>query len=191
MPGVLAMAQAMLGIGFAAGVFGFLLKGQMPRAVAIVCGSIAVLAAVLVLLPMARRCARTWFTAQVVAYAVLIIVLLGAQRPDVENQRSSREFAAALAQYLHASDYRLLVHQLPEDLAVYLPLDLQDAGNAPYALLAVDHSAKSPPETLESLSKLLGDARVTEMERLNIGAPDGHGRWQLFQIRIDRTGVRI
>src|SRR5205823_13364520 len=138
--------------------------------VAVVAGAIAIIAALVALVPIARKRPRSWLTMQVVAYAVILIVLLGLQRPEEENRRSSRQFAAAMAQYLHDSKMPLLVHALPEDLAIYLPLDLPDAGDSPYALLAIDHSPKDPPETLDSLSQIVRDAKVIEARRIPLNA---------------------
>src|SRR5205823_10424946 len=149
--------------------------------------AIAIMAALLALIPIAKKRLHSWLILQVIGYAVILIVLLGVQRPAEENRRSSRQFAAAMAQYLHESKQPLLVHVLPEDLAIYLPLDLPDAGDSPYALLAIDHSPKDPPETLESLSQIVRDAKVIEARRIPLNAPDGNGRWRLFEVTLKRS----
>jgi hypothetical protein len=91
-----------------------------------------------------------------------------------------------MAQYLQTSKQPLILHALPEDLAFYLPLDLPDAGDSPYALLAIDHSPKDSPETLESLGKIVRDAQVIEARRVDLKVPDGNGRWRLFEVTLKR-----
>jgi hypothetical protein len=80
-----------------------------------------------------------------------------------------------------------LVHALPEDLAFYLPLDLPDADALPHALLAIDHSPKDPPETPESLSQTLGDAKVIEARPVLLNGVDSQGRWRLFEVTLLRS----
>ena len=139
-----------------------LLRGTLDRGVAIAAGSAAIVAALLAFVPILKRAPARWIGTQVIAYAVILMVLLGIQRPDEENRRSSRKFATGLSQYLHDSNLPLMVHALPEDLSFYLPLDLPDADDLPHALLAVDHSPKDPPENLQTLSEILGDATVID-----------------------------
>ena len=190
MPGLVATAQAMIGVGFAGGMMWLLARSHVDRTFGIVCGIAALLSALLVFVPIAERRAQKWIVDQVVAYAVILAVLLGVQRPDDENRRSARPFAAALANYLPQSNLPLRVHELPEDLAFYLPLDLPQAGDSPYALLAVDHSPKDPPESMQRLSEILGDQRVIDARQVDLPGIDSNGRWRLFEITLDRSGMR-
>src|SRR6476659_4720472 len=99
--------------------------------------AIVLAASVLPVIPSVRQRFAVWFGAQVMAYAIILIILLGVQQADAQNRRSSRGFAAAMARYVSETKMPVVVHALPEDLAVYLPLDLADAGESQYALLAV------------------------------------------------------
>jgi 4-amino-4-deoxy-L-arabinose transferase-like glycosyltransferase len=191
MPAVVALAQAMIGIGFAIGMTVFLFRWGVNWPVSIAAGAVSMIVAAIAFIPILKRQPRRWFTVQMLAYAVIIIVLLGLQQPDQENRRSSRNFAAATAQYLRESNLPLMVHNLPEDLAFYLPLDLPDADGLPHALLAVDHSPKDPPETLESLSRTVGDATVIDARPVELPGVDSAGRWRLFEVTLVREEVRI
>ena len=84
-----------------------------------------------------------------------------------------------------------MVHALPEDLSFYLPLDLPDADDLPHALLAVDHSPKDPPENLQTLSEILGDATVIDARPIALPGVDAQGRWRLFEVTLLRTENRI
>ncbi len=187
---ILALAQALIGVGFALGMSVVLLRGTLDRTVALVCGIVATLAALVALIPIARKSAKRWLAIQVFAYAIILIVLLGVQQPDVENHRSARKFAAGLTEYLHTSNLPLMVHALPEDLAFYLPLDLPDADDLPHALLAIDHSPKDPPETLDSLSQTLGNAKVIDARPVSLKGVDSQGRWRLFEVTLERAVTR-
>jgi 4-amino-4-deoxy-L-arabinose transferase-like glycosyltransferase len=191
MPGLVATAQALIGVGFALGMSLLLVRSTMDRKLAIACAAVAVFASLCAFVPIARRAPRNWFANQVLAYAVILIVLLGFQRPVDENRRSSRRFAAGLTQYLHESNLPLMVHSIPEDLAIYLPLDLPDADGLPHALLAVDHSPKDPPETLGSLSRLLGDTAVIDARPVSLPGVDEQGRWRLFEVTLANRNLRV
>jgi hypothetical protein len=52
--------------------------------------------------------------------------------------------------------------------------------------MVVDHSAKTPTETPPWFSELMGDVRVIDSRQVPIDAPDGNGRWKLFELTIDR-----
>jgi hypothetical protein len=188
---VAAMAQALIGFGLSGGMTVLLVRGTLNHTLAIVAGAVAIAATILPFIPIAKRSAVTWFPMQVIAYAVILIVLLGLQQPDTENHRSSRKFATALVQYLHNSRLPLMVHALPEDLSYYLPLDLPDADDLPHALLAVDHAEKSPPENSEVLSRILGDATVIDARQIELPGIDNQGRWRLFDVTLLRDENRI
>src|SRR6201999_256754 len=116
----------------------------------------------------------------------LTIVLLGFERANEENARSAKPFAHELTTYLPTQNLPLIVHWLPEEVSFYLPLNLPDAGDSPYALMVVDHSAKTPEETPLWFSHLMGDVRVIDAEPVPLNAPDGNGRWKLFELTMDR-----
>ena len=126
------------------------------------------------------------FAIQVIAYAALTILLLGFERANEENARSAKPFAHALAEYLPKQNLPLIVHWLPEEVSFYLPVNLPDADDSPYALMVVDHSAKTPIESPPWFSDLMGDVRVIDSRQVPLDGPDGNGRWKLFELTMDR-----
>src|SRR5262249_46750969 len=135
----------------------------------------AILASLLTIPAIASRRATQWMVIQFIAYAMISIIWIGVQRADFENRRSAKPFAAALQGFLPNANEHLLVHWLPEEVSFYLPLNLPDAADSPYALLVVDHASKDPPESPESISQMLGDTHVIEARPIDLHAPNANG----------------
>ena len=187
MPAIAAMAQAFIGVGLATSIGILIFKSDQKNPLFFTMCAAAILVSFFAIIPIASRRPAQWIVIQLIAYAMISVVWIGVQRADFDNRRSAKPFAAALAQYLPTANEHLIVHWLPEEVSFYLPLNLPDAGDSPYALLVVDHASKDPPESPESLSQLMGDTRVIDARRIDLHAPDGNGRWRLFQLTIDRS----
>jgi 4-amino-4-deoxy-L-arabinose transferase-like glycosyltransferase len=186
MPTIAAMAQALIGIGLSISISVLIFKSDKNISFLIMCAA-TILVSLFALITIASRRPAQWMMIQFVSYAMISVIWIGVQRADFENRRSAKPFAAALQQYLPSASEHLIVHWLPEEVSFYLPLNLPHAGDSPYALMVVDHAAKDPPESPESLSQLMGDTRVIDARRIDLHAPDGNGRWRLFELTIDRS----
>src|SRR5207244_1630210 len=122
--------------------------------------------------PIARSRFGSWLIAQSIAYVALLVVLLGLYRSVVENQRSPRAFAPKAAEYSTLVGVPLLVHELPEEAAFYMPLHLQDGSDKSHVLILIDHSKKDPPASAKLFSDLLNGQNIRSFERIFLNTND-------------------
>src|SRR5205814_1649525 len=73
-----------------------------------------------------------------IADALILIALLGFERPDTSNARSPRQFCAGVVALMRATELPILVGKLPEEAAFYLPLDLPNGEDSSRTLAIVD-----------------------------------------------------
>jgi 4-amino-4-deoxy-L-arabinose transferase-like glycosyltransferase len=183
---VLAAAQCAIGIGFGLGVLVSLWRVNAGLIGIILC-SIGSLLAFIAVQPIARARTLRWFVCQSIAYAFILIALLGVHASKTDNRRSPRSFATSVSEYVVSSDVPLLVSRLPEEASFYLPLGLRDDPSASRVLILVDKGPKDPPVDAQRLSDLLNGATIRGFQRVILNADDGGGRYQLFDVIVDRN----
>ena len=183
---VLAAGQCAIGIGFAAGLMYSLWRINAGAVGLIVC-AIALIVALFTIRPIARNQPKRWLMWQFAAYALILISMQGFYGPASDNQRSPRQFAAAMREYLQTTDVPLLVTRLPEEASFYLPFGLRDDPNASRVLILVDKGRRDPPVDARRLSDLANGATIRGFQRVRLNADDGGDRYQLFDVIVDRT----
>jgi 4-amino-4-deoxy-L-arabinose transferase-like glycosyltransferase len=191
LPGILATTQAAIGIGAAAVVLVLVARLSLHRGIAVTLAAGATLLALGVLYPIFRAQPRRWLILQSIAYAAILVVLFGFQRPAVENQRSPRMFAAHLDELMHESHLPIMLERLPEEVTFYLPLQLKDYRDANRVLAVVDDSrgdfrlgARQADSAF--FGEWFDDAQVIEVRSISV-PDDGHGRWRLYELVLDRS----
>jgi hypothetical protein len=150
----------------------------------------AVVVAIATIGPIVRRMWGTWFIWQSITYLLLMVLVVGVYDARADNARSPRAFAIATAQYSKQSGVPLLVRRIPEDASFYMPLRLADGSNTSRVLILIDHSRKDPPVDAKLLSDLLDGATVSNFQRVKLYADDGGGRWQLYDVIVQRGVAR-
>jgi 4-amino-4-deoxy-L-arabinose transferase-like glycosyltransferase len=195
LPGVAATVQAAIGLGAAGVVLSLLYRLHDPRAdrvAGMVTAGIALVVAALALREIFAKRPRRWFAVQTLAYALVLFALIGFDRVAVDNARSPKYFARAVAQLLSEPGMPpLLVRQLPEEVSAYLPLNLPDGSDADRVLMVIDDNrleiprGKKRPE--DFIAPLIEGGHPTAITRIPVNASDGAGRWQLYEVLIDRT----
>jgi 4-amino-4-deoxy-L-arabinose transferase-like glycosyltransferase len=184
---VLAAAQCAIGIGFGIGLFLMLYEPKVRDAIALSVSGLGVLSAARVIWPIANHKPARWLFMQSVSYALLLITLIGFLASAKDDQRSPKPFARALGEYLETTDVPLLIARLPEEASFYLPLGLRDGENAPRILILIDQGPKDSPVDAQRLSELLDGAAVRGFQRVMLDADDGRGRYQLFDVIVNRN----
>jgi 4-amino-4-deoxy-L-arabinose transferase-like glycosyltransferase len=190
-PGVLATTQAAIGIGAAAVVLALLWKIHTDRIVGIIAGVAALIVALYALRPIARERPAQWLAVQCIAYAITIIALMSLQRPEIENARSPRRFAAQLDGFIHATGLPLLIGKLPEEVAFYLPLDLPDGHDASRVLAVVDDNRLEIQRgkrvvDAKFFETWIDDGAVRDVKQIPL-RDNGGGRWKLYELIVDRS----
>jgi 4-amino-4-deoxy-L-arabinose transferase-like glycosyltransferase len=195
LPGVGATVQAAIGIGIAAVVLSVLYRMREPhadRVAGIVAALIALIVAASALREVLAKRPGRWFAIQTLAYALVLFALIGFERVAADNARSPKPFARAVARLLwQPGTPPLLVRQLPEEVSAYLPLNLPDGSDADRVLVVVDDNRLEIPRGRKTpedfIAPLIEGGHATAISRVPVDASDGGGRWQLYEVLIDRT----
>ena len=193
LPGVLATTQAAIGIGAAAVVLVLLARMQEHRYMGIIAGSAALLGSFYALWPIAQAKPMRWLTAQALGYALILIALLGFQRPGADNTRSPRQFCAQVAGLMRETELPILVGKLPEEAAFYLPLNLTDGKEATRTLAIVDDNRleiERGKRTADAafFQSWVDDANLIGVRRIPI-PQTGAGRWKVYELIIEQSKV--
>lgn len=137
LPGILLIAQTVIGIGFALGV-GVLLVRHDPRSMlAWTALVVLVLSSLQPLLPLQRRASNRWLTAQIAGYAVILAIFAGMWSSLDDNKRSPRSIARRIHDYAQANRLPICLARSPEELSFYLPLQ-SEPWSAERVLLVLD-----------------------------------------------------
>jgi 4-amino-4-deoxy-L-arabinose transferase-like glycosyltransferase len=87
---------------------------------------------------------RRWFFAQGLCYCALLSLLFVCVEPPLDNARSPKRFAAAVARVATQPDYTLSHVRLPEPVLFYLPRNLPNNPAARHVLVVVEQRPKRP-----------------------------------------------
>jgi 4-amino-4-deoxy-L-arabinose transferase-like glycosyltransferase len=191
--GVLAVAQGVMGVALAIGVaFMCWREADRDRAEGIAISLIGAALAAAALWTIVRPAPRAWLWLTCSSYALLLIAFIGIYMADRENDRSPKPFARALARYIADSGLPIEKLRLPEDASVYLPLDVPAATPASARLIVVvDDNRRAielgKVEADESLfAPLFENEPILSVQRINLSADDGRGRWKAYVLTLDR-----
>jgi 4-amino-4-deoxy-L-arabinose transferase-like glycosyltransferase len=191
--GVLAAAQAVIGIGFGLGVAVLCWRQtDLDRFAGVTVSMLAAGLAAAALWMIVRSAARRWLWLSCAAYALTLVAFIGIYMADRENNRSPKPFARALAQYVQANSLPILKQQLPEDASVYLPLDVPGATPAsPRVIVVIDDNRrdidKGKAKADDALfAPVVDGTPILAIERIHLSADDGRGRWKAYVLTLDR-----
>jgi hypothetical protein len=153
-----------------------------------------------------RRRPRAWATWQAVAYAALVALFFNFHAGPNENARSPKPVAARMLALLGEGGRTVRFERLPEQVAVYLPVD-PDAMVPPRyrfsgkVLAVIDDSRgvrerrkrraryEDAPYDVRQFRSWVADGTVTEARRVPLEAAPGDARWKLFELTVDRRGL--
>jgi 4-amino-4-deoxy-L-arabinose transferase-like glycosyltransferase len=196
MSGVLAAAQVVVGVGFAVGIVVATVRLPERRSIDLVAVSIAaaiaVCAAACAVRSRNRRgaIAERWAVVQTAAYACAIVATVGIYLTAKDNLRSPKAFAAAVARHATETAVPLLVSRLPEEVSVYMPLEVPATGTQDRSALVVVDDARGRlargliADDENFFRTLLNEPRVTTARRVELRANDGRGRWRLYELTL-------
>jgi 4-amino-4-deoxy-L-arabinose transferase-like glycosyltransferase len=199
-PGAFIALQTIVGIAFAVGVPGIILLGTAPS-VRNALLTLPVLAfALLPLRPMWGQRTRTWVLMQTATYVLLALAFWRLCFVPQENLRSAKDVAAEVLALAHEPGRTLLVPRLPEEVAVYLPLELRYGAGAKVLVVLDDqrdahfrqkHKLPEPTMRIGQFAGWLPDETVTEVRRVALSSAPGDARWKVYELTVQRTGLAL
>lgn len=181
--GILMVAQAIIGIGFAASLIVLVERQRMGASVIGVCCAVLVIA-LLPIWAILRKQPRRWLGVQAVTYVAVLMVFIGVYMPQVEQARSPRPFAARaleISQEMNISFWRA---KLPEELSVYLPIDLPDRGNSQEVLIVVDDPKNAFFGTVREFEAITDGLPVLDARSIRVAKNLSGGRYKLFVVTL-------
>jgi 4-amino-4-deoxy-L-arabinose transferase-like glycosyltransferase len=199
-PGAFIALQTIVGIAFAVGVPGIILLGTAPS-VRNALLTLPVLAfALLPLRPMWGQRTRNWVLMQTATYVLLALAFWRLCFVPQEDLRSAKDVAAEVLALAHEPGRTLLVPRLPEEVAVYLPLELRYGAGAKVLVVLDDqrdahfrqkHKLPEPTMHVGQFAGWLPDETVTDVRRVPLRTAPGDARWKVYELKVQRTGLAL
>jgi len=181
---VLAWAQYAIGVGFMCGLVAVIFRSDaFTHADHIVAGAgLATMA--LVAIPLIRRRPGRWLAWQLTVYAIVLLIHATVFTAGWDNPRSGRGFARAVADYSRRTDAAVLIGALPEEVSVYLPLDLPDWEDARTLLVPIDDRKNKANLSAEAWNARVRGRPIESIERVEIEGDFDRVRWKLFRVTL-------
>ena|GEM_PF-1264545 len=195
-PAALLAVQTFIGIGFMIGVGVMVVLDHRPKTAIIALP--AVVFALLPLWPLHKKNARTWNGLQSAVYVAAILLFWGLYFHPEEDGRSPKPVAAELLTLSRQPGYTLLVPRLPEEVSIYLPLDVH-YGYENHILTIMDdthgvhqrHGKPIPPPEVTTFQRMVPDAEVMAVNPVPMKSAPGDARWKVYDITVRRTGYAM
>jgi 4-amino-4-deoxy-L-arabinose transferase-like glycosyltransferase len=184
--GIAMIAQLLIGMGFATSVVVLAIRNQFGVSAV----GVAIFVLVIAVFPLRAILAKRpgqWLMLQATAYVAVLVVFIALYMVSLDRARSPREFAAGALRVSREMNVPIWRARSPEELSVYLPIDLPDASNAPRVLVILDDPKNQFRPSPQAFEMMLHVPRVVTQEEL---IPVVR-RYRLFDITIDRGSNHI
>ncbi|HET6248789.1 MAG TPA: glycosyltransferase family 39 protein [Tepidisphaeraceae bacterium] len=195
-PAWLATLQTVIGIAFAAAVIVLVAESSHANAASVALAAGAVALALLPFWALIIRREKAWAVLQATAFVAMIVIFGRVYITPSEDARSAKPVAAELLALSTQPGHTLLTMRLPEEVAVYLPLDVHFDFFAKHVLMIIDdqhgvrareHSHRPIPEP--NLTNVVPDGQVTEIRRVPLKTAPGDARWKVWEMTVERTAT--
>jgi len=179
---VLAWAQYAIGVGFMCGLVALMWRADAFTSVDRIAACSATAAAILVAIPLLGRRPGRWLAWQFAAYAIVLLIHAAVFTPGWDNPRSGRGFAQAITAHSRQTQTAVLVSALPEEVSVYLPLDLPDWVDARAVLVPLDDRKNKANLSVQAWSARVHGRPIESIEPVEIEGNFDRARWKLFRV---------
>jgi 4-amino-4-deoxy-L-arabinose transferase-like glycosyltransferase len=181
------LAWVQTGIGIAAGITMIVLviwRVHSDRGVALLVAVLALAASTGALAELRGRRGSLWLWRQAIAYVLLIATVLAFYRVDDDAQRSAKPVCDELLPILRQTGDSLALTKLPEEVSLYLPLDLAQPRPAGRVVVIVDdprRQIRHPPH----LRDRVPGREIVSIERVSLRSTPDEGRWKVFRLTVE------
>lgn len=190
--------QGLIGLGIAVALPFFIYTYSPAKGMGEFLAGIAILAAGYALWAARRHMLRGWMLPQAVTYVLIIIIFSRFIITPQENSRSAKAIASELAKDAAQPGHTLLMGRLPEEVAVYLPLNERYEPAASHVLIVSDDqdgvlarrrgARNLTDRALDPLAfaNWFPDARVLFVDRVPMKSAPGDTRWKVYELTLER-----
>jgi 4-amino-4-deoxy-L-arabinose transferase-like glycosyltransferase len=186
---IFLMVQRVIALGFAPAVIVLAWKFGWEARIVVAILAVAAVACVLWADDVKMRSRqRAWMLGVAGAYTLLIVAFFNFYRTPVDNLGTAKYVAGELTPMLRQADVTLSLDYLPEEVSVYLPLDLRYDARSSRVLVVVDDRDQRPVEQMGQIPKTVDGNPVASVRRLPMKtAPGERARWKVFELRVNRS----
>jgi 4-amino-4-deoxy-L-arabinose transferase-like glycosyltransferase len=182
-------AQALIGVGFAVSVLVLIIRHHLG-ANRIGVSAVVVLIALLPLRAIQVHQPFRWLLTQVVAYVAVLMVFIGVYMAWTDRLRSPRAFASSVYEVSERTHVPIWRAKSPEEVTVYLPLDLAPSNGARQVLIAVDDPKGELLGTPREFEAITDGIRVIDVRPVQLPTSTGT-RYRLYELTLDRGAGSI
>jgi hypothetical protein len=128
---------------------------------------------------------------QATGYVAVVALFIGLYMASKDNARSPRVFAAEALKVSAQLNVPIWRAQSPEEMSVYLPMDLPDASLSPRVLLALDDPKHEFVPSSITFEKSLYGIKVTDFREIDLPVTATKRRYRLFDLTLDRGAGKL
>ncbi|HXE54176.1 MAG TPA: hypothetical protein VN541_14230, partial [Tepidisphaeraceae bacterium] len=198
LPGAIIAAQVVIGIGWAASLPVLVWQDESNRMAGLIVAALAIIVSLFPLREMLAARPGRWLISQTVAYAAVLLVFCNLYLTPLNNERSPVKICRELTRLADQTHAALLESRMPEEVAFYLPLHpRQSAAPSNYLVIVDDHldmehriasQRPGPPTEFRQFEGWIPDARLVDVQRLEVPGATGNSRWRIYELTVQRTG---
>jgi 4-amino-4-deoxy-L-arabinose transferase-like glycosyltransferase len=195
--GIVLAIQSAIGIACAVALIVVVITQTAHPPWAIAISVIVLLASCLPVVLLQMGNPRRWVRWQVAACVLLTLGLMFGVETAMDNDRSAKSLCVELTVKAEAPGTAILRSRLPEEVAVYLPIDLDDReAMATHFLVVQDDQFEvekrkkkggappiPPPETYASS---FPNGQVIFVDRVPMKSAPGDARWKVYELTVER-----
>jgi 4-amino-4-deoxy-L-arabinose transferase-like glycosyltransferase len=188
--GIAMIAQVLIGVGFALSVVALAVKNHFGASAIGACVVVLILTILPLRAILAKR-PRQWMFLQATAYVAVLVVFIGLYIAALDNSRSPRVFAGEALKVSREMNVPIWRAQSPEEVSVYLPMDLPDGSLSPRVLIALDDPKHEFVPSSITFEKSLYGIKVIDFREIDLPVHVTKRRYRLFDVTLDRGAGKL
>jgi 4-amino-4-deoxy-L-arabinose transferase-like glycosyltransferase len=181
---LLAWVQA--GIGLAGGITSVVLAVKLHQRIALAVAALSLASACGAAAELRAQQGRLWMWRQAIAYTLSIIVIFDFYNAQRDNQRSAKPVCQELVMLMQQTGQTLALGHVPEEAALYLPLDLPVKRDASSMLAIVDDPKNQKQPLPADFADRVPWRRIVAVQRVPMSSAPGDARWKVYRLQLDQ-----
>jgi 4-amino-4-deoxy-L-arabinose transferase-like glycosyltransferase len=181
---LLAWVQA--GIGLAGGITAVVLAVKIHQQIALAVAALSLASACGAVAELRAHQGRLWMWRQVIAYTLSIVVIFDFYNAQRDNQRSAKHVCQELVALMQQTGQTLAPGHVPEEAALYLPLDLPLKRDATSMLAIVDDPKNQKQPLPAGFVDRVPWRKIVAVQRVPMSSAPDNARWKVYRLQLDQ-----
>jgi hypothetical protein len=179
-----ALAWVQAGIGIGAGITAVVLAVKVHEIMALVLAALSLASACGAVAELRAQQGRLWMWRQVIAYTLTIIVIFDFYNAQQDNERSAKPVCQELVMLMQQTGRTLAPGHVPEEAALYLPLDLPVKRDATWMLAIVDDPKNQKQPLPADFADRVPWRKIVAVQRVPMSSAPGDARWKVYRLQF-------